>query len=145
MLHGLGAAALSALTTGKAGDGSILGFGPDGIRSTAYEVALNRQGVLGDDDHLRLSVSQPLHVSDGALTIETMGVTNRETGELGNVSQTIGLGGNGPRYVSEVLYGRPILDGAGDMSAFTQYQSRWAHPESDGPELAGGIRLTIEY
>ncbi|GGY56353.1 hypothetical protein GCM10007148_27380 [Parvularcula lutaonensis] len=136
--------ATAGRTTGRGSDDGLLAVGDEGVVSTAYQAALGKTGVFGDDDRLRISFAQPLHIEEGSLAVQSLGVIDRQTGTLGLMPDTIGLGSADRRYVGEVLYGRPVFDGRAQLSFFGQVDTS---PFLSPGEAAttGGLRFSIGF
>jgi len=96
---------------------SALGISDGGLTSTAYEIAALKRGIFGRFDQLRFSFAQPLHVESGALEYQSLQVVDRNTGELGGVTQKWDLAG-GREYRAEAIYTAPVLDGRAEVSGF---------------------------
>jgi hypothetical protein len=118
--HGFSLAGSATVArTGATGfDHSALVIDGDGITSTAFEFAAAKTGVLGETDRLRISFAQPLHVENGALRYTSLEVVDRETGELGGVSQRWNLAGGTREYRTVAAYMTPIMDGRGEIGGF---------------------------
>ena len=139
----LGLSASWAKTYGAANAASILQLSDSGLDSSAFQLALEKQGLLNRNDILRVSVAKPLQVTSGGFTVTSTGVTDRSAGTLGLVQSTIALDSNATRYVSEIMYGRPAMDGAADLSAFGQVQSRGI--ATTDMVVSGGIQMIIDF
>ena len=115
-----------------------------GILSSAFALSATRQGLLGRQDALRFSLSQPLHIEKGELSYNSVEVINRETGELGMGEQGFKLGGEPRSIAAELLYATPILSGKGELGLFGQ-----ATVQPDGNldvnQFAVGTRLGIRF
>jgi hypothetical protein len=57
-----------------------------------------------------------LHIESGSLDYTSWQVVDRDTGELGLVTDKWNLAGSDRPLVAEVLYATPVLDGAGELS-----------------------------
>lgn len=79
------------------------------VLSSAAQFSINKRGVVGESDVLRVSVGQPLQIEHGELELLSEQVIDRETGELGMVSQTIGIETR-RRYTAEIVYATPITE-----------------------------------
>ena len=116
-----------------------------GLKSTAYEVAVDKLGVLDGADRLRLTLSQPLTVEAGKLAYTSVQVVDRSTGQLGAVTQMISAQTPERRYVAEMLYGHDVGHGAGEWGLFGRVESRSQFTVSDAPALMAGARFRISY
>jgi len=83
-------------TVGKTRTNAGQAFSAKDMTSTAYQVTLTQGDLFAKGDVARISVSQPLHVEKGDLSFTSYGITNRETGELGFITQHIGTAPRGP-------------------------------------------------
>jgi hypothetical protein len=97
-------------------DDSGLAVSGEGITSSAFEVALYKQGVFDKTDAMRFALTQPLHIESGGLEYTSMQVIDRDTGELGPVTDKWNLSNGERQIVAEVLYATPVLEGAGEVS-----------------------------
>ena len=128
---------------GQRSDG-LLGIAQGGVRTSAYQATLSKQGLLGKRDHARLSFAQPLTVEGGAIKINSLQVVDRRTGQLGLQSDRVALNGLARRYVGEVLYGTPVLKGRGELALFGQIDTAPVLA-LDAQALPGGIRFAIDF
>ncbi|MEJ0024871.1 MAG: S8 family peptidase [Rhizomicrobium sp.] len=96
---------------------SSLSLSQAGLQSTAYELAATKLGVLSEDDSLRFSLTQPLHVESGALNYTSLQVVDRQSGTLGPVTQTWNIAGK-REYRMETTYDVPVLEGRGAVDGF---------------------------
>ncbi|MBV7260017.1 S8 family peptidase [Erythrobacter crassostreae] len=90
----------------KAASGQLLATSND-VMSTAGQFTVNKRGVMGDRDILRVSVGQPLTVERGELELTSEEVIDRISGERGLVTQTIGIDTK-RRYTGEIVYATPV-------------------------------------
>lgn len=111
--------AVSATGTRTASDrAAALRAGAAGLLGSAYQVAIGKTGIATGSDHLRLSVAQPLTIERGSLDFESVQVIDRETGEIGVVTQRIGMPAQARRMIIEANYGSTAFDGVARISAF---------------------------
>ena len=116
----------------------------DAPMSTAYQVTAHLSGVFAQDDGLRVSVIQPLHVEGGALEYSSMRVVDRATGDLANVTQTWDLGGD--RLVQmEMLYTTPLFSDQVELSFFGRVDLSDAGARLDDTALSSGARFRLEF
>ncbi len=139
------ASATMGRTQGAEFDQSILSVTDDGLTSTAFQITAEKTGVFGKQDSLRASIAQPLHIENGSLGITTMQVIDRETGELGLVTDQVDLDQDTRRMVSEFLYSRPLADGRGSMSAFSQLDTGDNVTNAGETVLTLGLRFGMTY
>ncbi|WP_260483868.1 S8 family peptidase [Sphingomicrobium flavum] len=119
-------------------DGQAFATGK-GVWSSAGQLALTKTGLLGKADRLRLAVSQPLNVENGDVEFTQLGVVDRQTGELGEWTQSFGIETK-RRYAGELLYAAPIADSA-DLALFGRYQSEGQPGETENYVIGGTINL----
>jgi hypothetical protein len=118
--HGIAlmGSATFARTAARAFDQSPLAISDGGLMSTAWQVAAIKNGVFADLDRLRFSVAQPLQVESGALEYRSLQVVDRETGELGLLSQRWNVASSNREYRAEAIYTAPVFDGRAEVSGF---------------------------
>ena len=104
-------------TVGKTRTNAGQAFKSDDMKSTAYEVSLTQGDLFAKGDVARIVVSQPLFVEKGDIAFTSYGIANRDTGDLGFITQHIGVSQARP-LAAEMLYGRPVLKGAGEVSFY---------------------------
>ncbi|MEM1379531.1 MAG: S8 family serine peptidase [Pseudomonadota bacterium] len=127
-------------------DQSIFAVGDEGVQTSAFQIVGSKQGVFGETDAIRMSFAQPLFVEGGALTQATMQVTDRPTGAAELVTQTVALGGQTRRFVSEMVYATTLQDGRASLSTFAQYDTDLqdlAGPQ--GAAVTAGLRYTTRF
>ncbi|WP_265529508.1 S8 family peptidase [Sphingomicrobium marinum] len=113
----------------------------NGVWSTAGQLAVTKNGLLGDDDRLRLAVSQPLTVENGDIEFTQLAVIDRQTGELGEWTQSFSIE-NKRRLVGEMLYATPLSDDA-DLSLFGRYQTEGNPGETENYVLGASFSLNF--
>ncbi len=124
----------------------FLALSDDGLKSSAFALGVYKTGVFGAEDQMRLSLSQPLRVDEGAFTYTALEVINRETGELGQVSQTWALNTDHRALDFEAIYAMPILEGVGDFTAFARSGSVFSDQNfREDREVSVGARLSLRY
>ena len=114
----LSGSATAAHTSSAGFDTTALTLRDGGLNSTAFELVASKTGLFGEMDSLRLSLAQPLHVESGALVYRSLEVVNRQTGDVGPVSQTWNIAGS-REYRVEALYQTSVLEGRADIAGFT--------------------------
>lgn len=112
---------------------------PNGAWGTAGQVALTKQGIVSKNDRLRLAVSQPLTVENGDIEFTQLGVVDRETGELGPVTQSFSIETK-RRLVGEAVYAAP-LGKTGALSLFGRYESEGNPGETENYVIGGSLNL----
>ena len=68
-------------------------------------------------------------------------VIDRQTGELGDVTQYSEFNGGKRRFVAEAMYGRSMLDGAGEFNFFGRADMGADQRTQATFTLGGGFRL----
>jgi hypothetical protein len=112
-----------------------------GLVSSAWQVAVAKQGLFDGQDRARLTLAQPLHIEAGTVDFSTPAVVDRMTGELGDLVQTSAIGGGPRRFVAEALYGRTIGDGAAEFNLFGRAELQGTGGTRPGMTLGGSFRL----
>ncbi len=112
---------LSATGAGTDTAGGQLFANSNRITSTAGQITMNKRGLMGSNDVLRVSVGQPLTVESGQLEFTSEQVVDRETGELGFVTQSIGIETK-RRMTGEIVYATP-LSKSSELGLFGRYIS----------------------
>ena len=91
------------------------------VFSTAGQFTATKKGVFAGNDTLRVSVAQPLQVERGELQFVSDQIVNRETGEIGPVTQTIGIETE-RRITAEAVYALPLTRSS-EFGVFSRYVS----------------------
>ncbi|MCR5877712.1 S8 family serine peptidase [Phenylobacterium sp. J367] len=112
-----------------------------GVQTTAYAVALTKQGLVSRNDMFRVAFTQPLTVSYGTLAYTSVDVIDRQTGELGPVSQKFDISVK-PRHVAEALYATPAFGGRGEVSFFGRAEVK---SDDEAQNYMAGVRLNLNY
>ena len=118
----IGALATAGRT--RSGDGDQT-FSTDGdVVSSAWAVAVTKQGLVGKHDLLRLSLIQPLRIERGALAYDSVEVIDRATGQIGAVRKSFDITGGERRHVAEALYATPMFEGAAELNVFGRAETQ---------------------
>ena len=143
----LGVSATSGQTEAEQFNSGLLSLADGGLTSSAFAIGLRKDGLFSDEDRARLTLSQPLRVENGAFLYSGVEVVDRETGELGVVSQTWGISDAQRTLNLELSYGVPVFDGMGEVSAFTRSDVTAGNGSADAlnPEFATGARFSIKF
>ena len=130
----------------RAGHGGTdpLAIGDGGLVSSSFQLAMTKSHLLGTDDHLRLTLAQPMHVERGTVELSSVEVVDRQTGALGVVTQTATIASPERRYVAEVLYGRGMLGGHGSVNLFGRATLN-ARESDQIPGVMGGTSLLLNF
>ncbi len=89
-----------------------------GLISTAFQVSLTKARLLSSTDSARITFSQPLHLENGSVDVNSVEVVNRQTGELGVVQHSYKLQGQARSYVAEGVYRLPLKNSRAEFSLF---------------------------
>ncbi|WP_121118762.1 S8 family peptidase [Croceibacterium ferulae] len=109
--------------------------------SSAFQLGVAKQAVLGGADRLRLSLAQPLTMERGTMRYSERAVIDRETGEIGIVTREVGIGvPGGRRMLAEAIYGTDMADGRGSASLFTSAELREHDPDMPAWTVGGNVR-----
>ncbi len=111
-------AATGTISRTASSKGSAISPSAGGLVSSSFQVGLTKRALFGKRDLTRLTLAQPMHLENGTIDLRTVQVIDRQTGELGPVTQRLNLGVPERQYVSELMYGRSLLDGAAQFSLF---------------------------
>ena len=141
----LAASATVAKTRSNERTNSLLSVEDEGLTTTSFALVAEQAGVFGKKDRLRASIAQPLTVQNGGLVIYDTQVVDRTTGELGLVEKNVDLSDNDTRYVTELLYARPVFDDNAELSLFGLAQSHDLTTENNEPSVSGGVRLKVNF
>ena len=120
MPHGLALSASGTVARTASLGADALRTTPGGLQSSAGEVALSKYGLFSAHDRLRLSLSKLMQVDRGGLQYTTYGVVDRQTGTLGLIDETQGVGGNGVPVAAEMMYGRVFPKMGAEASFFVR-------------------------
>ena len=132
----------TASVSGSAGPASL---DLEDTLSSAFQVGLGKQSLLGREDRLRLTLAQPLTVERGTIVSRMIGVINRETGETGVITQRHEIGApNQRRFRVEALYGAPLPGGTGgSVNLFGSAELR--DVRQDIPTYAAGGNIKLPF
>jgi hypothetical protein len=130
--------------TGSRGADQTLSIANGGIVASSYEFALAKDHLLDGKDRVRFAVSQPMHIERGGFDFSSIQVVDRDTGELGVVTQHFALPGQPRQLVGEMLYARP-LGRAGEISLFGRAQLRSDATPTGTPGMMAGTRFRIGF
>ncbi len=137
----LSASATVGHTRGTRYENSLLGVSDDGLQSTAFALSAYKQGLLGKEDGLRVTFMQPLHIESGDMEYQSMQVVDRQTGELGAVTETWGLNTSKRKLVTEVLYSTPVMNNKLELNLFGEARFNDDEAEDDGTGWMLGFGL----
>lgn len=142
---------LSFMATGSMGrtqasDGQSLAVSKGGLTTSSFEVGFAASDLLAKGDRFSLSVSQPMFVEKGKLDVQTVQVVDRQTGEIGIVTQSFDISGK-RRIAGEAMYLKPINGGYGDVALFGRVESGSQNPNTGADEdsYVTGARYRIAF
>ncbi len=121
---------------------SALHAGASGLAASSWQIAAAKTGLISKRDHLRLSLAQPLSISSGSLDVTTLGVVNRETGELGAVTQSLAIAEKS-RLVGEVNYSLSGHDETSEFSLFGRNDFKSDARNAQGVAIGARYRLNF--
>lgn len=128
----LSASATVGHTRGTQYDNSLLGIADSGLQSTAFALSAYKPNLLRKDDGLRLTFMQPLHIEDGTMEYRSIQVVDRETGELGAVTDSWDLSSSNRKLTTEVMYATPIMNNKLELNLFGEARFNDEEVEDDG-------------
>jgi hypothetical protein len=137
----LAASATAGHTIGNGGQ-SALTIASGGLHSTAYELVAKKSGLFGEQDELRVSFTQPLHVDNGTLQYQEVEVTDRDTGTLGAVTQSWNISGH-REHRMEAIYAVPVLDGRAQVSGFGLVDMNPPERSGRAVSLSAGAQIQL--
>lgn len=115
----------------------------DGLVSSAWQVAMAKQGVFDGNDRVRLTFAQPLHLESGAVDFSMAAVIDRLTGEIGEITKTASVQGGRRYYTAEAIYGRGFADGAGQFNLFGRANLRADEQALPSVTVGGNFRFAF--
>ncbi|PTQ11572.1 hypothetical protein CLG96_09075 [Sphingomonas oleivorans] len=116
-----------------------IAVGDGGLISSSYEVALTKEKIFDGRDRARFSMSQPMYLEHGKLDYTSVQVIDRQTGEIGPVTNSVDIATGQRQYVAEFLYGRSMFNGTGEMSLFGRAHLRpGATTQASANYIVGG-------
>ena len=135
------ASATTAKTRSGGQANQALATSRGGVLSSAYALSLSKKGVVGRSDILRFSATQPLHIEQGKLAFTSLQIVDRNSGELGQATQSFDISGKNRRFTGELLYATPMT-GNGEVSLFGRAEYRSGSGGGiDGMVIGGRVRL----
>ncbi|MDZ7587735.1 MAG: hypothetical protein U5J78_00640 [Parasphingorhabdus sp.] len=106
---------------------------------------MTKSNLFDNSDSARISVSQPLHVERGSIDFKSLEVVDRQTGELGLVTQNIALQTGKRSFVTEAIYRRALLDGKAEVNLFGRARLGRSEEDLQDPSLTLGTSLRIAF
>ncbi|MVW57534.1 S8 family serine peptidase [Sphingomonas sp. MAH-6] len=111
-----------------------------GLLSTAGEIALTKARLFGRSDRIRFAVSKPLQVDAGRLHFASVGVVDRDTGDLGLIDQSFNPTSGRLPVAGEIMYGHSLAGGKAAVSLFGRAQIHDALNDG-GTSYASGAQV----
>jgi hypothetical protein len=139
----LAAAVTAAKTTAPHGDQSIA-VADGGLYSQAFQVSVVGRDLFAKGDSARLTLAQPLSVSQGHLNVRNVEVVDRMTGDLGIVDHAFDIS-QSASYAGEALYGRSAFDGQGELSLFGRVQTDPQRTSGQPVTYTAGGRIRLAF
>jgi hypothetical protein len=138
------AASATLANTNPGATHSGLSFTSHNMRSDAYELVATKKGLFDDKDELRISFTQPLYLENGGLTFQQLEVVNRDTGELGPVTQSLSMTGS-REHRAEAIYAMPVLDDRAQLSGYGLVDMNALETQGRETSLSAGLQFRISY
>lgn len=139
-----GAATLGRTRTGDTGRDNLV-VSQGGLMSTAFQVGVTKQHVLGYHDRIRVLISQPMHIEAGSLDYQSVQVVDRQTGELGSVTQHIALQSPQRMHVVEGIYGRSLMNGQAQIGLFGRMRLGGTSAVGQPAAVAAGTNFQLRF
>ena len=130
--------------TSRGSDRQNIAVSAGGLTTSSFQLAMTKASLLGRDDRLRVTVSQPMHLERGTLDYTTVAVVDRQTGELGSVTQRFDIASRQRQFVAEMLYGRRFLGGAAEAQLFGRANLSGTST-SQLPSVIAGAGMTLGF
>ncbi|UAB77168.1 S8 family serine peptidase [Erythrobacter sp. SCSIO 43205] len=118
-----------------------------GALSSAFQLGVAKQGVLGSGDSLRMTVAQPLKLERGEIEAELVAVVDRTTGEKGVITERFDIAdGQQRRFVAEGYYAAPVMKAQGEVSLFGRAELRpSANFSQETSDYLGGVKFRLAF
>ncbi|MEM7740357.1 MAG: hypothetical protein AAF225_06110, partial [Pseudomonadota bacterium] len=141
----LSASMTGATTRGTGLENSPLTVAEEGLRATAFQLNATYRTLFKDTDRLTLSLAQPLHIEDGSLAFTSIQVIDRETGEIGEVTENWDLATGGRHFAYEAEYAMSFNEGMMSIGAFTRYDQDDVDVQGTYDAFSVGTRFSMTY
>lgn len=138
-------ASMTAGITRQASDEGALRITDDGLRSTAFQLTLAKSALFADDDRLSLSFIQPLHVEDGDLAFTSAQVVDRQSGELGSVTQLWEAEDAKRHLALEAQYAISLNLDAIRFSTFLRHDANVQENGVTYDDTSAGARISLKF
>jgi hypothetical protein len=141
----LGFSASAATTKSARSANQAFSTAGRGVLSSAFAISASKFGVFGKRDALRFSVAQPMTIERGTVAFTSTQIVDRATDDLGEVTQTFNIGTKSRRFLGELLYATPIMEG-GELSLFGRAETSVRQGESlTVDEMVIGGRVSLGF
>lgn len=111
----------------------------------SWAVDLSRSGTFVRDDQLAFRVAQPLRVRSGGYLLNIPVSWDYATQRAGYVLREFALAPSGRELDFELAYGRPILRGAGFVTANAFIRREPGHIDAARSDLGAAVRLSFGF
>jgi len=138
----LSASYTTAFSQGDTVSDGLLSLESNRLISTAFAVGLEKQKLATNNDHLKFSISQPLRVDSGSMTL-THDDYYDEDGVLHSRTAGIDLGQSGRQIDYQLQYTRPLTKNR-NLGLFVYYAQDYLH-QAHQDDYGIGIRLKGTY
>ena len=109
------------------------------VLGSAAQIALTHRGLIKDADTVRVAFGQPMRIEQGELELRSLGVTDRETGERGLTTQTIGIETK-RRLMGEFVYASELFEGS-ELGLFGRYVGARTDRENDAMMIGANFAM----
>jgi len=117
----------------------------DRLTGAAAAFAVTKNGVFGRGDQLRLTAATPLHTVAGQVRYSSLGVIDRDTGDIGVVTQALDVRSRQMPLTGEIMYGGR-LSGVGLFSLFGRIErANQLAGSANALGAMGGAQLQIGF
>lgn len=122
--------------------GQTLAVDKSGLTTSAFELALTRSSLFAKGDTARIALSQPLFIERGKLAVSSVQVVDRQTGELGIVTDHVRITDT-RTLAAEFLYALPTDGGRGDVALFSRAEAETSGAKATN--VIAGARYRIGF
>jgi len=141
----LAASMTGSTTRGTANNNSPLTVGDNGLQASAFQMNASYRALFWDADRLTLTFAQPLHIEQGSLAYTSVQVVDRETGEIGEVTEQWDLVNGGRHLAYEAEYAISLNEGKMSVGAFTRYDQNDVDLGGAHDAYSIGTRFSLKY
>ena len=141
----LAASMTGSTTRGTAHNNSPLTVGDNGLQASAFQMNASYRALFRDADRLTLTFAQPLHIEQGSLAYSSVQVVDRQTGEIGEVTEQWDLVSGGRHLAYEAEYAISFNEGLMSVGAFTRYDQNDVDLGGAHDAYSIGTRFSVKY